>query len=123
MSTTSQLQTFSDLYLDLQNRVRVTTGSTATENQAKRYINVALHDMHLGFGEKFWWAERTGVLRTKVAYTTGTITIAKGSTTVTGSGTLWNTADDFSINNMVEHISTDIVHHPSPYSSSEPGIY
>ena len=48
MSATSQLTTFSDLYTDLQNRVRVTTGVTATENQAKRYINIALHDLHLG---------------------------------------------------------------------------
>src|SRR5262245_54119168 len=42
--TTRQLTTFRDLYLDLQNRVRLTTGSSATEAQAKRYINIALHD-------------------------------------------------------------------------------
>jgi hypothetical protein len=48
VSSTSQLTTFSDIYTDLQNRVRVTTSVTATETQAKRYINIALQDMHLG---------------------------------------------------------------------------
>lgn len=99
MSATTQLQTFSDLYTDLQNRVRVTTGVTATENQAKRYINIALHDMHLGYGEKFPWAERQAVLRTQASYSTGTVTISQGSTTLTGSGTAWNTNNAFTVKN------------------------
>src|SRR3990167_1136611 len=99
MSATSQPTTFSDLYTDLENRVRAATSVTATENQAKRYINTALQDMHLGNGEKFWWAHRDTVLRLRPSYTTGTVTVTKGSTTVTGSSTLWATADAFSVNN------------------------
>jgi len=49
MSVTTQVTTFSDLYGDLINRVRITTGVTATDNVAKRFINIALQDMHLGW--------------------------------------------------------------------------
>ena len=100
MSATSQPTDFSDLYTDLQNRVRVTTGVTATENQAKRYINIGLHEMHIGFGEKFPWAEGNAILRTQAQYTTGTVSVSKGGTTVTGSGTAWNTNNDFSVANV-----------------------
>lgn len=99
MSTTSQLTTFSDLYTDLQNRVRETTGVTATENQAKRYINISLHDMHIGRAENCPWAERSAVLITQAQYTTGTVSVTQGSLAVTGSGTSWNTANAFSVNN------------------------
>ena len=99
MSTTSQLTDFSDLYTDLQNRVRVQTAVTATENQAKRYINVALHDMHVGFDYRFPWAERQARLIVRASYTTGTVSISKGSTTLTGASTVWTTTDDFSIAN------------------------
>lgn len=100
MSGTTQYTTFSDLHTGLQNAVRVTTGVTATEDQAKRYINVALQDMHLGYSERFPWAERTSYLVTQPQYTTGTLTATKGSTTITGSGTAWNTNNDFTVANM-----------------------
>ena len=91
MSSTSVPTDFSDLYTDLQQRVRVTTGVTATENQAKRYINLGLTDMHVGFGEKFWWAERDAVLLTHPSYDTGTVAITQGATALVGTDTLWNT--------------------------------
>ena len=100
MSTTSQLTDFSDLFTDLQNRARVTTGITATENQAKRYINIALHDMHLGLEYRYPWAERRAVLRTQDDYSTGTVTATQGSTAITGASTLWNTANSFGVNNV-----------------------
>lgn len=100
MSTATQLTDFSDLYTDLQNRVREQTGVVATENQAKRYINIALHDMHIGRAENFPWAERSAVLLTHPQYTTGTITTTKGSTSITGGSTLWNTNNDFGVANM-----------------------
>ncbi len=100
MSSTSQYTDFSDLYTGLQNAVRVTTGVTATEDQAKRYINIALQDMHLGFDYRFPWAERESILVTQPKYTTGTLSVSKGGTTLTGAGTLWSTANDFSVNNM-----------------------
>lgn len=115
MSVTSQLTDFSDLYTDLQNRVRAQTGVTATENQAKRYINIALHDMHIGFEYKFPWAERSARLLTQPEYTTGTVTATKGSTTITGSSTAWNTANDFSVNNMRANGKIRIAGSTTPY--------
>ena len=56
MSTTDTPASFTELFIELQNRIRVTTGVTATENQTKRAINVALQDMHLGFDYRFPWA-------------------------------------------------------------------
>ncbi len=100
MSATSQPATFAELYTDLQNRVRVQPGISATQDQAARYINIGLMDMHVGFGEKFPWAERSAELVTQPAYTTGTLTATKGSTTITGLGTLWTTNNDFSLANM-----------------------
>jgi hypothetical protein len=99
MSTTSQLTDFSDLYTALQNAVRVQTGVTATETQAKRYINVALHDMHIGFDYRFPWAERSSRLIVRAQYSTGTVTITKGSSTLTGTSTVWTTTDAFGVAN------------------------
>lgn len=100
MSTTSQYTDFADLYVGLQNQVRVQTGITATENQAKRWINIGLQDMHIGFGEKFAWAERHAILVTQDNYTTGTLTATNGSIGLTGSSTLWNTANAFGATNV-----------------------
>jgi hypothetical protein len=100
MSATTQVTTFSDIYTDIQNRVRVTTSVTATENQAKRYANIALHDIHLGTDYKFPWAERSGIIRTQAQYSTGTVSATKGSTTITGGSTLWNTNNSFTVANM-----------------------
>ena len=100
MSSTSQVTDFSDLYTDLQNRVRETTGQATTQTIAKRFINIGLHDMHVGQGEKFPWAERHEILVTRPEYTTGTLSVSQGSTSVTGSGTSWNTAGTFGSNNV-----------------------
>lgn len=99
MGATTQVTDFSDLYTDLLNRIRADTSQTATSNQAKRYINIGLHDMAIGFGEKYPWLERTADLVTQAEYTTGTVTISQGSTALTGSSTLWNTANVFGNNN------------------------
>lgn len=116
MSATSQLTDFSDLFTDLQNRVRAATSVTATENQAKRYVNIALHDMHVGFDYRFPWAERAAVLRTQAQYTTGTLTATKGSAALTGLSTLWNTANEFSVNNMRANGKIRIAGGLDPYS-------
>ena len=100
MSTSQQVTTFADLYTALEQAVRVSTGVSATEQQAKRAINMALHDIHLGLDYRLPWAERRAVLRTQDDYTTGTVTTTKGSTAVTGASTLWNTANAFSVNNV-----------------------
>lgn len=100
MSATTQPTDFSDLYTDLQNRVRAQTGVTATENQARRYINIALQDMHIGTGEKFPWAERDAILVTQDDYTTGTVSVSQGGSALTGASTLWNTNNVFGVANM-----------------------
>ncbi len=100
MAVDTQVTTFLDIYTDLQNRVRVETGVTATQNQAKRYANIALHDMHIGFHEKLPWAERRANLVTQPEYTTGTLSINRGDTALTGVSTLWNTNNDFGNANM-----------------------
>lgn len=101
MSETTQYTTFADLYQGLLRRVRVSTGVTATDNQAKHYINVALQDIHLGFDYKLPWCERRDVLRVKAPYTTGTVSVSVGGTTVTGSSTLWSTANSYGEANTV----------------------
>lgn len=118
MSVTTQVTTFSDLYGDLINRVRITSGVTATDNVAKRFINMALQDMHLGFDYKFPWAERSSFITTQAQYTTGTLTATQGSTTLTGAGTSWNTANAFSVNNMRENGKVRIAGALNPYTIS-----
>ena len=82
-----------DLRRDLLHRVRDATGATATNNIADRYLNTALHDMHLDPGHNWPWAIRRAYILTHAPYTTGTVSItAAARTTVTGSSTLWNTA-------------------------------
>lgn len=99
MSATESPRTFSDLYTALLNAMRAQTGVTATDQQAKRYINIGLQDMHMSYREKFPWAERQDILRTQAEYTTGTITITQGSTTLTGSSTVWTTTNAFGVAN------------------------
>jgi hypothetical protein len=52
---------------------------------------MALHDFHI---QQNWpWAERRARILTHATYTTGTITVTDAArTTITGAGTLWNTA-------------------------------
>lgn len=100
MSATDYPKTFSELRTDLLNRVRADTSISATANQASRYLNIALYDLHLGFGESFSWAERSATLRTQAPYSTGTVTITTGSTTLSGSDTRWDTDNDFSVKNV-----------------------
>lgn len=99
MSVTTQPTDFVDLYTSLLNKVRADTSVTATSNQAKGAINTALLDMFIGSGEKFPWAERSQELITQAEYTTGTLAVSKGSTSVTGTSTLWNTNNDFGVAN------------------------
>jgi hypothetical protein len=91
---------FFDLYTDLMNRTREKTGTSATYTLAKRYVNIALQDMHIGYAEKFPWAERSAILVTQPEYTTGTITVSKGSTSLFGAACDWTGNNDFGVANM-----------------------
>lgn len=111
MSATSQYTTFEDLFTGLLNALRLDTGQTPTLTQAKRYINIALQDMHLGTDQRFPtpWAERDAVLRTRPRYNTGTIATTIGNDTVTGTSTLWNTDNDFSDKNLRKDTSKMVI--------------
>ena len=94
MSATTTPTTFSDLYTSLLNSVRATLGSaagTTTQTQyAKKYINSALHDLHIQ--QNWWWAERRDIILTHGEYITGSVSIASTArTTLEGTNTLWNT--------------------------------
>src|SRR3990167_5452037 len=93
MATTGQPTTFSELYTDLLNTVRESTAVTATVVIAKRYINRALHDMHID--SDFPWAIRRATLLLHPTYTTGTVDVTQGGTTWTGTSTVWTTVNAF----------------------------
>lgn len=69
MSSTSQFTTYSDLYQGLLKAIRSDQGNSATVEDAKRYINTALLDMHIGFSEKVPWALRDHTFTTDTAAT------------------------------------------------------
>ena len=100
MSTTTQPTTFSDLYSDLMSRARVDANQTINATNAKKLINTGLFDMHLGNGEVFPWAHRDARLLTQAPYSTGTVAVASGSASVTGTGTAWNTNNDFGVKSV-----------------------
>ena len=80
-------------------RADTTSGGTA-ETLAKRYLNIALHDIHI---QQNWpWAERNGVVITRPPYSDGSLSIATSArTTIAGTNTLWNTAvSGMGFNNM-----------------------
>lgn len=92
MAATDAPATLAELATDfLEGMKDVTTSSTIT-NLVYRYLNKANHDIHQ---ERWWWAERRAVIVTKVPYTTGTVAVTKGGTTVTGTSTAWTTTDSF----------------------------
>lgn len=99
MSSTTQVTNFQDIYSDVLNRARVDTALAASVVQAKRYVNIALQDMHLGFEYRLPWTIRRAELRTHAPYTTGTCSLSIGGTALTGASTLWNTANSYSQNN------------------------
>lgn len=95
MSAVTEVTTFSDIYTEILNKMRQPTNVTAISNQAKRYANQGLHDMVNGFEYKLPWLEREAVLRTHAMYQTGTVAITRGSTTLTGTLTLWDTVNAY----------------------------
>lgn len=115
MSTTSQVTTYSDLYTAVLNAVRSDSSQVATVSQAKRAINIALQDIHLGFDYRFPWAERAGRLIIRAQYSTGTVTATQGSTTLTGTSTVWTTADAFGIANARANGKIKIAGSLTPY--------
>lgn len=80
MSDTTQFTTFSDLYNGLLKAIRSDRSNSETIEQAKRYINTALADIHLGFAEKVPWALRDYSFSTTTTFT-DTVTVVGATTT------------------------------------------
>jgi len=99
MSTTTEVRTFTDIFTEILNKMRQPTNVTAITAQAKRYANTALHDMVFGFEYKLPWLERDSHIITQAPYTTGTVAATRGSTTLTGTSTLWTTSNVYGVNN------------------------
>lgn len=99
MSSVTEVRTFSDIYTEILNKMRQSTNVTAITAQAKRYANTALHDMVFGFEYKLPWLERDSHIITAAPYTTGTVAVTRGSTTVTGTDTLWTTNNAYGVAN------------------------
>lgn len=96
---TLQVKTFQDIYLEILYKMKQPTSVAGIIEQAKRYANTALAEVVMGFEYQLPWLERDTVLRLRAPYTTGTVSIAVGSTTLTGTSTLWTTADSYGDNN------------------------
>ena len=91
----TQVTSLADLRRELQSLVREASSSTSGGNDdiADRYLNEALHDLHINPLRKAPWLVRRSTILTHAPYSTGTVSItAAARTTVTGSSTLWNTA-------------------------------
>jgi hypothetical protein len=99
-------KTFANLVEDLQKRVRSESGIDASTNIAKRFLNTALRTIHIRNGDALPWSEDEAVLQTRDTYSTGLVTIARGSTALTGVtdsdgvATAWVDTDDFGVANM-----------------------
>lgn len=95
------------------------TGNSTVNTIAYRYLNDALRDFEL---EKWPWQERRAVLLTKAPYTTGTVSVSQGGTSVTGTDTAWATADSFGQNNARDLDKITIGSHRDVYViSGTPG--
>jgi hypothetical protein len=92
MAATDAPSTLSELATDFLENIKDVTSSTAITNLVYRFLNRANQDIHQ---ERWWWAERRSVILTKPPYTTGTVSVTKGATAVTGASTAWTTADSF----------------------------
>lgn len=116
MAATDSPATLSELRTAFLNGLKEVTGNSAINTVVDRYLNLGLQDMHQ---ERWWWAERRSTIRTNPPYTTGTIAVAITSLTtrrtVTGTGTVWNTANSFGDTNAATAYkmslgTTDVVH-------------
>jgi len=102
MGSATQVTDLSDLRTELLDSMKEPTGNSSLNAIADRYLNQALHDVHIDPGHNFQWAIRRAYLITHDDYTTGTVAIDVSSSraAVTGTSTKWNTAvEGYSFNN------------------------
>lgn len=92
MSDTTQFTTFADLYNGLLKAIRSDRSNSETIEQAKRYINTALADMHIGFAEKVPWALRDYSFSTTTTFTDEVEAV--GATTVEAPNSVSYTSYD-----------------------------
>lgn len=99
MSSTTAVKDFQDIYTEILNKMKQPTNVSALTAQAKRYANTGLQDMVFGFEYKLPWLEREAFITTMAPYTTGTVSIPRGSVTLTGDSTLWTTNNVYGVAN------------------------
>lgn len=92
MSDTTQFTTFADLYNGLLKAIRSDRSNSETIEQAKRYINTALADIHIGFAEKVPWALRDYSFSTTTTFTDAVTTV--GATSLEAPNSISYTAYD-----------------------------
>lgn len=97
MSATTQFTTFSDLYTGLLKAVKSDQSAAATLEQAKRYINTALVDIHIGHAENVPWAVRDFSFSTVGTFASTVQSV--GSTTTPGSNPNNITYTEFNFEN------------------------
>lgn len=117
MSATDAPATLSELRTAFLDALKEATGVTAINTVADRYLNMANQDIHQ---EPWWWSERRSTIRTYPPYSTGTVDVAitdlTTRRTLTGTDTLWDTANSFGDKNAiavgakVELAGSEIVH-------------
>jgi len=90
------LNDLADLRRQFLFAIREPTDVTAVNDAADRYLNIALHDIHIAPGGSVPWAVREARLLTHANYETGTVAIdvSASRTAVTGTSTTWDTADN-----------------------------
>lgn len=99
MSSVTEVRNFQDIYTEILNKMKQPTNVASIIAQAKRYANTALHDMVFGFEYKLPWLERQASIIVQAPYSTGTVAVAQGSTSLVGTNTLWTTANVYGVNN------------------------
>lgn len=79
-------------FLNMQDEVLGFLGESTsdTRTRVKRFLNRAASDFHYRY--PWHWRRAVGFVSTVAPYTTGTVTLTNGSTTVTGSGATFTTA-------------------------------
>src|SRR3990167_8625321 len=103
MAASDAPATLSELATDMLEKLKDVTGNANINTIIYRFLNQANHDMHQD--HQWWWTERRSTLRTIAPYSTGTVDVAITSLTprraVTGTDTLWATANTFDDANAV----------------------
>lgn len=83
---------FTQIYEDCMLEMRESSTETKTKSKYKRRVN-HIYQMDLPARFEWDWLRKTGTIQLEDDYTTGTIAVAAAGTTVTGTSTVWTSAN------------------------------